>query len=197
MTDTMINASCNMVRASMQDIPLYELPAGYGFRTFRPGDEELWMGLHRAAEKFFEVKPELFEQQFGEYRDDLADRMYFVETAAGVTVASISAWWERERDNPDERGRIHWVVVDPSHQGRGLAKPMMTQAMLRLAQSHPSAMLGTSTGRTWAIKVYLDFGFMPDPVEMEEKPEVLAGWQDLLTRLPHPLLAQALAKHVG
>ena len=36
-------------------------------------------------------------------------------------------------------------------------------------------MLGTSSDRTWALKVYLDFGFYPDPAEMKAKPEVAAN----------------------
>jgi hypothetical protein len=53
-------------------------------------------------------------------------------------------------------------------------------------------MLGTSTGRIWAIKVYLDFGFYPDPREIEAKSEVIEGWQQLQTQLNHPLLAKSL-----
>jgi GNAT superfamily N-acetyltransferase len=177
----------------MDAIPQYALPSGYRFRTYRPGDEAAWMALHHAAEKFFPVRPDLFEREFGQHLDALADRMFFVESATGEVVGSITAWWEHDRANPQERGRIHWVVVDPAHQGRGLAKPMMTHAMQRLAASHPAAMLGTSTGRTWALKVYLDFGFVPDAEEMVVKPEVRAGWQDLYARLPHPQLARALA----
>jgi hypothetical protein len=69
---------------------------------------------------------------------------------------------------------------------------MMTHAMNRLAQSHPNAMLGTSTGRIWAIKVYLDFGFYPDPRELEAKPEVIEGWTQVQAQLNHPLLTKSL-----
>ncbi|MET9019175.1 GNAT family N-acetyltransferase, partial [Actinopolymorpha sp. NPDC004070] len=118
---------------------------------------------------------------------------FFVETLGGEPAGSITAWWEHDRHNPDERGRIHWVVVHPDHQRRGLTKPMMTRAMRRLADSHPSAVLGTSTGRTWALKVYLDFGFHPDPDELASKPEVAAGWHGVQARLRHPLLATFLS----
>ncbi len=83
--------------------------------------------------------------------------MWFVETDAGQSIASISAWWENEPPTPQDLGRIHWVVVHPEYQGRGLG--MMTKAMTRLSESHPGAVLGTSSGRVWAMKVYLDFGF--------------------------------------
>lgn len=189
---TVTNVSVHMIRDDVADFPYFELPAGYRFRMYREGDDVTWTALQQAAEPFFEVKPELFVREYGEHLDALPDRMFFVETLEGEAVGSISAWWERERNNPMERGRIHWVVVHPNHQRRGITKPMMTRAMERLAVSHPNAMLGTSTGRVWAIKVYLDFGFYPDPTEMAEKPEVLEAWRELQGVLNHPLLAHSL-----
>jgi GNAT superfamily N-acetyltransferase len=186
------NVSVHMIRDDMVDFPQYQLPAGYRFRMYRDGDDVTWTNLHIAAEPFFEVTPELFVREYGEHRDALPDRMFFVETETGEAIASISAWWERDRHNPTEPGRIHWVVVHPNHQRRGITKPMMTRAMQRLAASHPSAMLGTSTGRIWALKVYLDFGFYPDPAEFESKPEVIAAWRQVQEQLNHPLLAKSL-----
>lgn len=188
-----MNVSVHMVRDNMDDFPMYELPAGYRFRMFGEGDDATWTDLHVAAEPYIKVTPELFIREYEANRDVLPDRMFFVETEAGEAAGSISAWWERDRNNPTERGRIHWVVVHPDHQRRGLTKPMMTRAMQRLAQSHPNAMLGTSSGRIWALKVYLDFGFYPDPAEMEAKPDVLAAWREVQERLNHPLLAKSLA----
>lgn len=186
------NASLQMIRDDVAAFPLHELPDGYCFRRYGEGDEVTWTQLQAAAEPYIDVTPELFVREFGADRDALADRMFFVETVDGEPAASITAWWERDRHNPEERGRIHWVVVHPEHQRRGLTKPMMTRAMQRLALNHPSAMLGTSAARTWALKVYLDFGFRPDPAELESKPEVAAAWRDVQQRLDHPLLAQSL-----
>ena len=64
---------------------------------------------------------------------------------------------------PNADVSIGWLSIRII-SGEGLRKPMMTRAMQRLAESHPNAMLGTSTGRIWALKVYLDFGFYPDPL---------------------------------
>jgi GNAT superfamily N-acetyltransferase len=186
------NVSVHMIRDNMLDFPVYQLPAGYRFRTFREGDDATWTGLHISAEPYIHVTPELFVREFGANLDALPDRMFFVETEQGEPAGSITAWWARDRYDGSERGLIHWVVVHKNHQRRGITKPMMTHAMNRLAQSHPNAMLGTSTGRIWAIKVYLDFGFYPDPREIEAKSEVIEGWQQLQTQLNHPLLAKSL-----
>ncbi|MCC6453825.1 MAG: GNAT family N-acetyltransferase [Caldilineaceae bacterium] len=186
------DVSVHMIRDDVADFPLYELPAGYRFRMYREGDDVTWTALQMAAEPIIKVTPQLFTREYGNDLDALPDRMFFVETDAGEPAASISAWWEHDRHNLLERGRIHWVVVHPAHQRRGITKPMMTRAMQRLAASHPRAMLGTSSERTWALKVYLDFGFYPDPAEMEAKPEVAAAWRGVQERLNHPLLAKSL-----
>jgi GNAT superfamily N-acetyltransferase len=192
MSDGVKNVSVHMIRDDVANFPIYELPTGYRFRMYRDGDDVTWTELHIAAEPYIQVTPALFVREYDADRDALPDRMFFVETAAGEPAASISAWWEHDRHNPMERGRIHWVVVHPDHQRRGITKPMMTRAMQRLAESHPSAMLGTSTGRIWALKVYLDFGFYPDPAELESKPEVADAWRQVQDQLNHPLLAKSL-----
>lgn len=184
------NVSIDMVRDDMTNIPEYDLPEGYRFRAYREGDDETWTRIQRAAEPFFAIADDLFDRQYGPMADALPERMVFVETDEGEAVASISAWWETNRDTPNDRGRIHWVVVHPAHQRRGITKPMMTWAMKRLAQDHGAAMLGTSSGRIWAVKVYLDFGFHPDPVQMAEKPDVAEAWRVVQARLHHPLLAR-------
>jgi GNAT superfamily N-acetyltransferase len=178
----------DMVRDNCADIPRHVLAAGYRFRPFASGDDRLWTDLQQASEPLFDIADDLFNQQYGTHRADLPDRLWFVETEAGDAVASISAWWEHEPPTPRDRGRIHWVVVHPEHRRRGISKAMMTKAMERLARSHPSAMLGTSSGRPWAVKLYLDFGFRPDPGQLE-RPEIQQGWRDVQSILGHRTLA--------
>jgi hypothetical protein len=65
---------------------------------------------------------------------------------------------------------------------------MMTVAMARLAQNHASAMLDTSSGRPWAVKVYLDFGFGPEAEDLVD-PIRLSAWHDVQGVIGHPALA--------
>ena len=111
----------NMVRDGFDGVPEFALPAGYRFRPFRDGDAAVWTALQRAAEPFFDIADGLFEEQYGPRRAALPERMWFLDTDGGESVASISAWWENEPPTPQDRGRIHWVVVHPEHQGRGLS----------------------------------------------------------------------------
>lgn len=178
----------HMERDSLDEFPRVPLPAGYRLRAYRPGDEAHWIAMQQAAEPFFTVADDLFEKEYGGHRSELPGRMVFVETDAGDVVATASAWWEDKYNAPSPRGRVHWVVVRPDHQGRGLTKPMMTAVLERMAARHDSAMLGTSSGRVWAVKVYLDYGFHPVPAELET-PEILQAWQDVQSVLQHPALA--------
>jgi GNAT superfamily N-acetyltransferase len=183
------NAPVHMLRDDMAQIPQYTLPIGYRFRPFRDGDDATWTALHVAGEPYINFTPEIFVREFGQNRPALYDRMVFVETEQGTPVGTITAWWTHDRYADVERGMIHWVLVHPEHRRRGLTKPMMTHAMARLAQEYASAMLGTSTGRVWALKVYLDFGFYPHPGELAAKPELIPAWQNVQKQLQHPLLA--------
>jgi ribosomal protein S18 acetylase RimI-like enzyme len=188
--DTMFD----MQRSHLLDIPQIALPDGYRFRAYQDGDGVRWRALQVETEPFIPITPDYFERQFGLALNALPDRMFFVENDAGEIAGTITAWWEHDRTNPNERGRIHWVAVHPRHQRRGIAKPMMTHAMNRLAQEYGSAMLGTSSGRPWAVKVYLDFGFLPEPAQLAD-PEIHAAWVDVQSLIEHPALAAVLASN--
>lgn len=187
------NTELRLLRNDMDGIPQYELPEGYRFRTYRDGDEKTWLDLHIAGEPFVDMTPDLFRNQFDTGADVLPERMYFVETVEGVPAGSITAWWDQDRYGVDERGRIHWVIVHPDHRRLGIAKAMMTQAMFTLGEHYRWAMLDTSSGRPVALRMYLDFGFVPDPAQLSD-PEVLAGWQRVQAVIRHPVLAEVLAE---
>ncbi|MFN2200252.1 MAG: GNAT family N-acetyltransferase [Caldilineaceae bacterium] len=186
------NVEFHMLRDDMDNIPEYELPAGYRFRCYREGDERTWLDLHRAGEPFIEITPDLFQKQFASGADILPERMFFVETADGAAAGCITAWWDKNRYGEDERGRIHWVIVHPDHRRLGIANAMMTQAMKTLREHYRWALLGTSSGRPYAVKTYLNFGFYPDPNDFRDE-DALAAWERVQAQIDHPLLRSTLA----
>ena len=192
---TLTDTYLHMIRESLTDLPLWmadcALPPGYRFRMFRPSDAGAWVDLHRVAEPFLDIKDDMFEQQFGGEEDALPERMFMIETDAGELVGSATAWWKADWHGHTNWGKVHWVVVHPNHQGRGLSKPLMAQVMQQLRQNHQRAQLGTSTGRVWAIKVYLDCGFMPAPHELAD-PTIYHAWRDVQRILEHPILNEWL-----
>lgn len=182
-----------MIRPTLDGLPVWPLPAGYTVRAYRAGDIETWVNLHRDAEPHFEVSSEHFMVSFGARLAALPDRMFFVQNADGEDVGTVTAWWQDDWQGRGAWGQIHWVVVARAHQRRGLAKPMTMLALRRIAQDHSRAMLSTNLRRLWALKSYLDCGFMPDPVQRTQ-PAVMDGWQAVQQTLHHPLLAQWLSE---
>ena len=59
------NQPLKMARANLDGGPVFPLPAGYSVRWYEPGDEAHWRDIHLAAERFIEITPGLFAEQFG------------------------------------------------------------------------------------------------------------------------------------
>ena len=187
-----MSADVHMLRPTLNHLHHWPLPVGYRFRGYRGGDAANWVALHQDAEPFQVVTEATFDDSFGAHLAALPERMFFVETMAGQAVGSSTAWWIDNWQGTGNWGQVHWVIVARAHQQRGLAKALLAQTLTRLAASHEQALLSTNTARPWAIKVYLDAGFVPWPHELEDG-AVLAAWQELQESLRHPALTQALA----
>lgn len=193
----MENISVVMIRPHLRDIPQFDLPSGYRIRPLRGESEAaLWTDIVRDSETFFEIKDDLFKKQFGDDLPTTKQRIFIVEReAAGQelggavpeAVGTIGAWKDPEGEFTAREGwgRIHWVAVRPAAQGGGIGKGMMTHAMNALtALGHEKAVLGTSTGRLAALKIYLDFGFVPHL----NTPEAEGAWRSVTAVLSHPAL---------
>ena len=76
--------------------------------------------------------------------------------------------------------RVHWVAIVPDHQGKGLAKPLLTAICNRLVEiGHDRAYLTTNTVRLPAINLYLAYGFEPE-IDTDEDRRV---WDGVLKEL--------------
>ncbi len=182
-----------MLRPHMDDIPQIPFPEGFRARTMRSDDGGLWADIWRDAEEYGPIQPELFQSEFGDDAAALGWRGFIIEDRRGIAVATITAWYNR-RFRGEDYGQIHWVAVRREAWGRGLGKAMMTHALNAMAQWHQRAFLGTQTNRLAAIKVYLDFGFVPD-LEPEGARE---AWREVQVQLAHPVLAALdLASDMG
>ncbi len=177
------NAPVVMVRPHLNDIPEVAFPDGYGIRAMRANEGGLWEDIQRDAEPFFTVEPGLFEREFGNDPSAIGRRCYLIVGPDGCAVGTISAWYSRDFKGQDW-GRVHWVATRRAHQGKGLAKAGLSFTLRQLARWHARAMLDTSTGRVGAIKLYLDFGFVPDL----DQPFAREAWAALRQRLDHPAL---------
>lgn len=175
-----------MVRDNLDDIPQHPLPEGYSIRTFKAGEGPVWAAIGAAAGTLSSLENALeqFNKEFLEPVDDMESRCFFiVEDKSNRAVGTAMAWYDPSF-NGEPYGRVHWVSMIPEFQGKGLAKPLMTAVLNRLAQSHDKAVLGTQTFRKPAVRLYLDLGFGPF-FKHETCPR---AWKDLAEELNHPAL---------
>ncbi len=134
--------------------------AGYGLRTFRPGDEDPWVEI-------------LSTGRFKAWDRARLDRM-LAGGRAPVPLAGIFFATYEDRPvgtactflHPGERGdvaELGWVAVHPLHRGHGLAA-QVCRAVLGFVRElgHGYAYLVTEDFRLPALKTYLRLGFEPE-----------------------------------
>ncbi|TFH14420.1 MAG: GNAT family N-acetyltransferase [Lentisphaerales bacterium] len=156
------NISVSLAHEHLADTPEYSTPDGYAIRAYCPGDEHLWLEIESAAERYITITAELFLNEFGDDPRVLAERQLFLIDPQGKAIGTATAWFDDDYHG-QRYGRIHWVAIHPSYQGRGLSKPLLSAACSRLrALGHDRAYLVTATGRISAINLYLHFGFTPE-----------------------------------
>jgi GNAT superfamily N-acetyltransferase len=147
-----------MERAGLDGLPEVATPAGYGLRTYRPGDAPAWCRLVNEGIGG-EWTEERFEDELRRGRGSQSDDIFFAE-AAGDAVGT--AWALREADSSSDAGWVHMVAVAPEHRGRGLGRALVTCVLRRLRLlGLGRALLRTDDFRLPAIMVYLKLGFRP------------------------------------
>ena len=177
-------ANVRMIRSHLHSLPEFSFPEGFGIRPMRRHEGGLWEDVQRDAEPFLTISPGLFDVEFGDDPGAIERRCFFITGPDDCAVGAIAAWYSHDVQGRDW-GRIHWVATRRAFQGRGLAKAGMSFAMRSLARWHERAWLATNTARLGAIKLYLDFGFVPDL----DTPSARQAWLAVRRTLDHPALA--------
>ncbi len=141
----------------------FALPAGCRFCLYRAGLEQDWARLQAESGQVdsHDAAAAIFRQEFLKDRD-LASRqcLFVIDENSDDVVATASLWYG---DHFGERhARIHWVTVATSHQGRGLAKALLSHLLEQhREQSSDWLYLTTQTWSYKAIGLYRRFGFIP------------------------------------
>ena len=171
-------------RSLTQAIPQYELPEGYRFEYYQPGDRDSWIDIECSARELVshEQGVEVWQQYYGKVEHLLHDRMLFVVNAEGAKIATATAY---PTDEPG-LGQVHWVAVKREEQERGIAKALMTR-VLQVMHEHGDtrAMLHTQTVTWVAVRMYLNLGFRPTAQSAQEHAE---GWRIIRTLTHHAAL---------
>ena len=177
-----------MERLNMEILPEYELPEGFRFVFYQPGDRDAWINIEHSAKELqsFEQGIQVWEQYYGSVENTLHTRMIFIENAAGEKVATATAYYDENGELPPERGQVHWVAVRRDHQGMGLARPLLAHTLKVMKErGHTEAVLHTQTTSWVAVRLYLQFGFRPVP---ENAVAGRDGWRIIKALTNHPSL---------
>ena len=156
------------------------LPASYGLRTFRPGDEDAWLALLQTGE--FGVWDRVRLDLMIRHPHVKVPRVgIFFATVDDRPVGTASTYLHPVDDRIDPE--LGWVVVGPEHRGHGLGL-VVCRAVLeyvgRLGYDH--AYLLTDDFRLPAIKTYLRLGFEPALVDPSHPARWAAIHRQLATR---------------
>ncbi|PCJ63262.1 MAG: hypothetical protein COA79_00205 [Planctomycetota bacterium] len=164
-----------MVLNDLKDFPLFDYSDGYHWKWYSKGDEISWLNIQTASEPFIKMNEELYIKEFQKMYDDLCMRQGFLLNGQNEYVGTGTAWFDQYKFK--EFGRVHWIALNPSEQGRGLSKLIVQETLLKLKElRYKSSYLYTSSNRIAAIKTYLSFGFLPDLTTEE----YLVAWDEYL-----------------
>lgn len=172
-----------MIRDNMKNILDIPFPDGFDIRPMKLDDASLWTDIEKDAEPYFPITDDIFYNEFGRDLQATQWRGFIIVNDKGVGVGTITAWYNRRFKGKDY-GQIHWVAIRPAYQGKGLGKSALSYALNLLSQWHERCFLQTQTKRLNAIKLYLDFGFVPD-MDIPFAEEI---WREVKFNLKHPIL---------
>jgi len=148
-----------MVNPDLRSAPSYSVSPDLRIHWYEPGDEESWIAIHKLADQYNTITPQLFSGQFACENLDLSQRQCYLLDKTDRAVATATAWAE-QRGTFAGFGRLHWVAVVPALHNRGIGKMIVTVACQRLlALGYTRAFLVTDTRRPAAIHLYETFGF--------------------------------------
>jgi mycothiol synthase len=181
-----------MVRSRLDDLPALEplvaaLPVGYGFRTYRPGDEAGWAALMNTGEMdtwdAAKVREWLTGRPYPQFDPDGLFVLTFRDGAgapgaAEQIVGSACAWLLDPAER--ETGILHMVCVLPEHRGAGLSTLVCLAVLHRFrTRGYKRVLLNTGDWRLGAVKIYLKLGFQP----LYRLPSHPQQWQEVVRAL--------------
>ena len=148
-----------MVNSNLDYIKRIDLPSNINVHWYEKGNENIWVAINQAADKYNIISNELFYSQFNDKRQVLSERQCYFKDKNGTYFSTGTAWEGREGEFKGY-GRPHWIAVLPEFQGNGFGKAITIIVCNRLVSlGYEKAYLTTSTCRPIAIKMYKKIGF--------------------------------------
>ena len=177
-----------MLEQDLAGVTETDLPKGYHYVNYEPGDRAVWIALEKSAREFADdAEGEAAWQRYYAGREkELENRMFFVADESGQKLATATAYYDIRTGDDGQTGWLHWVAVRRDAQGKGLSKPLITHTLQHMQElGYRRAVIPTQTTTWLACKVYLDLGFRPIPRNAERNRR---GWEIVKTLTNHPAL---------
>ena len=133
------------------------VPDGYRIIHYHDGLEASWAELETDLGDFA-AKHEAetyFRRTYLSYPGMAEQRILFAADQTDHVIGSCIAWQDPRFDQTVSS--LHWLVVDGSHQGKGLGRALCSEAMI-LFDSYP-VYIHTQPWSWKAILLYLSMGF--------------------------------------
>lgn len=157
--------------------PIYqkhELPQGYTFCFYDESIELEWVKLLVLCEQFesFGEAINYIHNMFETHESLVKSRMIFVKDPKQNIVATCTLWAGHHFGKPLQR--LHFLCVNPEHEGKGIAKALVSKILElhKLVNPNEPIYLTTQTWSYPAINIYLSFGFI---AYLGEKPVAWNG----------------------
>lgn len=144
-------------------LPEPQLPEGYTFSLYTPGDEKSWAELEASVNEFASVEKalEYFKREYvDQYQDELCKKCMFIKNPQGKLVSTATAWF-MDSSIGYRRNWLQWISSSPEEQGKGLGKAVVIKA-LKLYNDlglTDNVYLHTQTWSHTAIYLYHKLGF--------------------------------------
>lgn len=151
-----------MRREKLSALQVPELPEGYSYKFYEPGNEKDWARLEAMVGEFPDQAAALnyFNNEYrNPYTDELRRRCVFVCAADGTPVATATAWFMSS--SLGMKSWLQWISTDPAHQGKGLGRAVIAKALSCYPQIAPELDIYLHT-QTWSHKamyLYWKLGF--------------------------------------
>jgi Acetyltransferases len=164
------------------------LTPGYYFKNYKSGDEISWAKLEYEIGDFesIDMAKEYFLSNYCANMENISNRCFFVLNNKHKIVGSCIAWSDKKSD--DTVASLHWLVVLPAEQGKGLGKALCQKVMETFYEKNEfSVYIHTQPWRYKAILLYIKLGFklqIKDTFEnyKNEYNEAVAVLKNILTK---------------
>lgn len=146
-----------ILRADEPPCQAPQLPEGFSFASYAPGDEDAWAALETQIGDFDSVPAAraYFQATYGADTPLLRERCVFARTTQGEAVGTGIAWHDARGDA--RVSSLHWLAVSPRWQGNGLGRALFLETMRRF-DAYP-VYIHTQPWSHRALMMYVRHGF--------------------------------------